>query len=66
MLKDLITQILATGMSQAEVASRLGISQTHVSCIASGKRGKRVGFELGQRILRLHSELITEESDGQN
>lgn len=42
------------GMTQGQIAEEIGASQPHVSDLASGKRGKRLGFEIGQRLVALY------------
>lgn len=56
MWKDIVTALINSGLTQYEIAARVGISQPHVSDLANGHRGKRIGFELGNKLLALHAE----------
>lgn len=51
---EIIGDIVASGMTQQEIAALVGTSQGHVSDILRGRRGKRVSFEIATRILALH------------
>lgn len=42
------------GMTQSQIAEEIGSSQPHVSDLASGKRGKRLSFDVGQRLCALY------------
>lgn len=46
------------GMTQGQIAEEIGSSQSHVSDLASGKRGKRLGFEIGQRLVALYDRKL--------
>jgi predicted XRE-type DNA-binding protein len=56
MWKDIIAAIMKSGLSQHQIAAAVGVSQAHISDLAAGKRGKRIGFELGKRLQSLHEE----------
>lgn len=56
MWKDIITSLMSSGMTQHQIAEAAGISQAHVSDLMTGKRGKRLSFEIGQRLSALHAK----------
>ena len=53
---SIISELQEQGLTQAEIARLVGTSQGHISGLGAGKRGKRLGFEIGQRLLGLHAE----------
>jgi len=57
--QSMINEILATGMLQQELAKKLACGQTYISDLSNGKRGKRVSYDLGVRIINLHREYVT-------
>ena len=56
-------QLLATGVTQQELANRVGCSQSTINAFANGNRGSRPTFAIGQRLVELHKELCQPESD---
>lgn len=58
--KKLISEIFATGLTQAQFGERIGRSQAWVSAASSGKY-EDVKWSDGQKIIALHAELITDE-----
>ena len=56
MWKEKIADLMAAGMSQREIADHVGASQPHICDLLSGKRGKRIGYELGRKIDQLHKK----------
>ena len=56
MWKEKIADLMAAGLSQREIADQVGASQPHICDLLSGKRGKRIGYELGLKIDELHRE----------
>lgn len=52
-----ITSIKAHGLTQTEIASEVGASVGHISDLLNGKRGKRIGHQLGERLLDLRDRL---------
>jgi len=56
MWKEKIADLMAAGLSQREIAERVGASQPHICDLLSGKRGKRIGYELGRKIDKLHQK----------
>lgn len=58
--KLLIAEIRAAGLSQVQIAARLGKSQAWVSAASSGKYIDLKWAE-GQAIIALHAEIIKEQ-----
>lgn len=50
---EVLRKIVATGLSQAEIARRVGLSQPTVSNLLSGKI-KTTGYGYGVKIMALH------------
>ncbi|MFA1682506.1 helix-turn-helix domain-containing protein [Achromobacter dolens] len=59
--KIIAEQLIALGLSQSDVWKRAGVSQSTVSHILSGKRGKRTSFEIVQRLQALLDEVQREK-----
>lgn len=60
--KNIAEQLIALGLSQSEVWRRAGVSQSTVSHILTGKRGKRTSFEVVQRLQDLLLEVQQEKA----
>lgn len=56
MWKQIVSELLDSGLSQKELSELIGCSQPYICDLASGKAGKRLGFELGKRLTDLHQE----------
>lgn len=54
MFDQLIADLVASGMTEAEIADQLPCSQASVNRIKLGKQ-KKVGHELGEAIKKLHA-----------
>jgi predicted transcriptional regulator len=52
--KQLITDLLATGMTQAEIARKIGVTQSAISHVLNQKGQKGFKFEPGQKLVNLH------------
>lgn len=59
--KNIILEIKAHGLTQAAIAAEIGTSQGHISDIETGKRGKRLSFELAQKLIGLRDRLRKEK-----
>lgn len=57
MWKEIIQELLNTGLTQGQIAERVQVTQTHISNLLHEKRGKRLGFEIGTRLIALHREV---------
>ena len=53
----MVQELLATGLTQGELAKRLPCTQSNISRIAKGEYSPR--FDLGVAIEALHTELVT-------
>jgi transcriptional regulator with XRE-family HTH domain len=51
---------MARGMTQGEIAQKLQCRQGYVSGLLTGKRGKRLGFDIGKRLEALMNEIDAE------
>lgn len=60
--KNIAEQLIALGLSQSDVWRRAGVSQSTVSHILTGKRGKRTSFEVVQRLQDLLLEVQQERA----
>jgi len=57
MWKEIIQELLMAGLTQGQIAERVQVTQTHISDLLHEKRGKRLGFEIGSRLIALHKEV---------
>jgi transcriptional regulator with XRE-family HTH domain len=55
--KKITNEMLATGITQQELADRVPCSQSTINAFASGKRGSRPTLVIGLRLLELHAEI---------
>ncbi len=60
--RNIAEQLIAHGLSQSDVWRRAGVSQSTVSHILTGKRGKRTSFEVVQRLQDLLLEVQQEKA----
>lgn len=60
--KNIAEQLISLGLSQSDVWRRAGVSQSTVSHILTGKRGKRTSFEVVQRLQDLLLEVQLEKA----
>ena len=61
MWKEKVADLMAAGLSQRQIADLVGVSQPHISDLHAGKRGKRIGYELGKRLDELHQQRCAQE-----
>lgn len=59
-INQLLREIHATGLTDEEIGSRIGTSQSIVFRLRTGVH-KSTSFERGNRIQRLHAELVGPE-----
>ncbi len=52
---SIIQDIIASGLTQAQIADRCETGQSHISGLLRGER-KQPGWALGDRLLALHRE----------
>ena len=58
--KRLIDELMASGMSQAQIAAVCETGQSHISALRLGKR-RSPGWDLGQRLVLLHYNVMEHE-----
>jgi transcriptional regulator with XRE-family HTH domain len=51
--KATIAELMGAGLTQTEIARRTGIDQSTVSGIYTGRRGKRISYEVMQKLKSL-------------
>jgi len=58
--QKLVTDILETGMTQTELARRCGngTTQGHISAIYTGRRGDKIGYRLGDALVKIHRRVM--------
>lgn len=54
--QELIRDLEESGLTQTEIGQLSGCSQSMVSDLKTGNRGKRLGFEIGTRLRKLWEE----------
>jgi len=59
-IKDMLSSIAATGLTQSEIAERIGVSQPTV--YRAMKAGSDVGYEVGKKIEILYSESVEQKA----
>lgn len=55
--KLLIDGLLSAGLTQTEIERRSGVSQSMISCIHTGKRGKRTSYDIVMKLQALRDEV---------
>lgn len=60
--QQMISDLLDSGMQQQQLAEKLDCSQTYISDLYNDKRGKRVSYELGIKIIKLHKRRVPREA----
>lgn len=56
--QQMIQDILDGGLTQAELAGRVGCGQGQISALLLGKRGERVSYEIGNGLVREHKKIL--------
>ena len=57
-LRKMLKEVLASGMSQNDVATEIGYTQQYVSAIVLGNKGKRPSHKVVTAITALHNKRI--------
>ncbi|WP_431477798.1 helix-turn-helix domain-containing protein [Massilia eburnea] len=60
-IQQITRELLDKRLTQQDLASRAGCSQSTISAFLSGKRGARPTLAIGMRLLDLHRELCRPE-----
>lgn len=55
--KQTVLDLLATGVTQQELADMVPCSQSLIAAFANGTRGKQPSMHIGNQLLRLHKKL---------
>lgn len=55
--QKITAELLATGLTQKQLADKVPCSQAAINAFSRGIRGRRPTFAIGQRLLDLHREL---------
>ena len=63
-INQLLREIHATGLTDEEIGSRIGTSQSIVYRLRTGVH-KSTSFERGNRIQQLHAELVNKDGEPQ-
>ncbi|HEX8894427.1 MAG TPA: helix-turn-helix domain-containing protein [Terriglobales bacterium] len=62
----LITELLASGMTQAEIADRIGVTQSAINQVLHQGRQKRAQrgfkFEPGMKLVELHKSVVLDKA----
>jgi transcriptional regulator with XRE-family HTH domain len=57
MWRELIVELVAAGLSEREIADKVGVAQPTINRIKLGRR-KRVEHETGELLLKLHRQVL--------
>ena len=63
--QTLIADLMRSGLTQMEIERRSGVDQSTVSGLYTGKRGKRVSYEVMSKLTALHDEVFASSSNRQ-
>ncbi len=55
--QQMVKGLLESGLTQTQLADKLSCSQSMVSDLASGERGSRLSWELGNAIVKAHGQI---------
>jgi transcriptional regulator with XRE-family HTH domain len=58
--QTMIAELLGRGLTQKEIERRCGVDQSTVSAIHTGRRGKRVSYEVVMKLKKLLDEVMAE------
>jgi transcriptional regulator with XRE-family HTH domain len=58
--QTLIAELMNRGLTQKEIERRSGVDQSTVSAIYTGRRGKRVSYDVVMRLKSLLDEVMAE------
>lgn len=60
--KKIVRELIESGMTQGEISSRTGISQSQISFLLNGKRGDRLAWGCGEALLKLHRKVMRQQA----
>jgi predicted transcriptional regulator len=52
-------------MTQQQIAESVPCSQNYISDLKTGKKGKRLSYEIAEGLKRLHKEKVSPKSEGE-
>lgn len=58
----MIADLMQRGLTQMEIERLSGVDQSTVSAIHTGRRGKRVSYEVMSKLKRLHDAVLSEKN----
>ncbi|MDE1139936.1 MAG: helix-turn-helix transcriptional regulator [Paraburkholderia tropica] len=58
--QTIIAELLRRGLTQKEIERRCGVDQSTVSAIHTGRRGKRVSYEVVVKLQKLLDDVMAE------
>ncbi|PIT51861.1 hypothetical protein BHC44_09640 [Snodgrassella alvi] len=61
--QKLLKEIYASGLTQKEMAQKIGVSQPWINAALQGTRGKKVSFDIGMAIKSLHEAVKVKKID---
>lgn len=56
-IQQTVIELLATGMTQQQLADRVMCSQSLIAAFVNGTRGKQPSLNIGVRVIELHAEI---------
>lgn len=56
--KTIIKDLKDRGLTQEEIANKVGCSQNYISDLYNGKRGQALSYSIGQKLVQLHGSVI--------
>lgn len=54
----LIDDLRSAGMTQRQIAEATGCTQPCIAALETGRRGSRVGYDLGKALVDLHAAKV--------
>lgn len=61
--RQIVRDIKAAGLTQMQISERTGISQSYVSDLETGNRGKNIGFDKAMKLQALWNETRTKADE---
>ena len=61
--QSIISALMVAGFTQMEIERRSGVDQSTVSGLYTGKRGKRVSFDVVSKLQALHAEVLAQQKE---
>lgn len=56
--QTLIAELMGANLTQKEIERRTGVDQSTISGLHTGKRGKRISYEVMVKLQALHDEVM--------